>query len=353
VSAPRVQFATTADGFRIAYTASGEGYPLIWLPHFLASHVQLEWDFPQRYVYTTLGEHFRVVRLDNRGLGLSDRAADDISLPARILDLEAVAARIGCERFALVGIEGGGNLAAAFAAAYPERVSHLVFINWTPRFSEQTGVQRLSTLGLLMRRDWDMFTENIGTSSFGYDTPLAAGYARLVRSTLTQDMALRYGDELAAEDLVSALERLQCETLVLHSERNFYASEDSARLAAASAPGASMVTFPGALPDHIAAMLEAIVEFVAPPPPSAQPAVDDTSVVEATAFTGRELEILVRLARGLSNREIADVLFLSPRTVERHLENVYRKGGFRNRAEATAYAITNRLVDGVRPGGPA
>jgi pimeloyl-ACP methyl ester carboxylesterase/DNA-binding CsgD family transcriptional regulator len=334
-----VQFATTTDGFRIAYTSHGEGYPLFWLPHFLASHVQLEWDFPQRYVYSTLGEHFRVIRLDNRGLGLSDRAADDISLPARMLDLEAVAGRTGSDRFVLVGIEGGGNLAAAFAAAYPERVSHVVFINWTPRFSEETGVQRLSTLGLLMRRDWEMFTENIGSSSFGYDTPLATGYARLVRSTVTQDMALRYSDQIASEDLVPALERLQCESLVLHSERNFYAAEQAARLAAASAPGASLTTFPGSLPDHIGAMLQAIVQFAVPTPTTG------AVTAEAGTFTTREVEILVHLARGLSNREIGEALFLSPRTVERHLENVYRKGGFRNRAEATAYAVTNKLLD--------
>jgi pimeloyl-ACP methyl ester carboxylesterase/DNA-binding CsgD family transcriptional regulator len=343
VSAPRVQFATTHDGFRIAYTSTGDGYPLFWLPHFLASHVQLEWDFPQRYVYTTLSERFRVVRLDNRGLGLSDRAVDDIGLPARMLDVEAVADRAGCETFAVVGIEGGGNLAAAFAAAYPNRVSHLVLINWTPRFSEETGVQRLSTLGLLMRRDWEMFTENIGTSSFGYDTPLAAGYARLVRSTLTQAMAIRYGDQLTREDMVPTLERVQCETLVLHSERNFYASENAARLAAASAPGASLVTFPGALPDHIEAMLRAISEFVGMPASPDRPAAPG-SATESSLFTSRELEILQHLARGLSNREIADVLVLSPRTVERHLENIYRKGGFRNRAEATAYAVSNRLT---------
>ncbi len=347
VSAPRVQFATTTDGVRIAYTLTGEGYPLFWLPHFLASHVQLEWDFPQRYVYTRLGEAFRVARFDCRGLGLSDRGDPDTSLEARMADLTAVAERNGFERFALVGIEGGGNLASAFAAAYPARVSHLVLINWTPRFGEENGVERLNTLGILMRRDWEMFTENIGTSSFGYDTPLAAGYARLVRSAVTQDTAIRYGDQLAAEDIVPHLERVQCDTLVLHSEKNFYASEQSARQAAASAPGASLITFAGALPDHIGDMLDSIIEFVSPGATAPAGAGDRVGTDEDGArLTAREAEILGLLASGLSNREIAERLVLSPRTVERHLENLYRKAGFRNRAEATAYAFTNGLVGG-------
>ena len=350
MSAPRVQFATTNDGFRIAFTTTGDGYPLFWVPHFLASHVQLEWDFPQRYVYTRLGERFRVTRFDCRGLGLSDRAADDISLEMRMLDLRAVAEKNGYEKFALAGIEGGGNLAAGFAAAYPDLVSHLILINWAPRFAEENQVPRLNTLGILMRRDWEMFTQNIGTSSIGYDTPLAAGYARLVRSAVSQEMAIRYGDQLTAEDMVPVLDRLRCETLVLHSEENFYASEQSARLAAASAPGASLVTFQRGLADHITELLDTLADFVPPAQAVTQPAAPSAEPpapqeVEEGPFTARELEILTLLARGLSNKEMAERLTLSPRTVERHLENLYRKGGFRNRSEATAYAYTKGLLE--------
>jgi len=186
---PRVQFATTADGVRIAYTVTGEGPPLFWLPHFLASHVQLEWEFPQKFVYTRLAEQFTVVRFDCRGLGLSDRDVEDISLEARMRDLEAVARKIEAARFAVVGIEGGGNLATAYAVAHPERVSHLVLINWSPRFRDEASGARLSALGLLVRQDWEMLAQNIGGVAFGYDAPAAAGYARLVRASVHQPMA--------------------------------------------------------------------------------------------------------------------------------------------------------------------
>ncbi|HUR73042.1 MAG TPA: helix-turn-helix transcriptional regulator, partial [Sporichthya sp.] len=55
----------------------------------------------------------------------------------------------------------------------------------------------------------------------------------------------------------------------------------------------------------------------------------------------RELEVLVLLAEGLANKEIADRLYLSPRTVERHIANMTAKTGLRTRSELIAFAARN------------
>jgi pimeloyl-ACP methyl ester carboxylesterase/DNA-binding CsgD family transcriptional regulator len=345
---PKVQFATTSDGVRIAYTVSGSGPHLFWLPYFLASHVQLEWDFPQRFVYEYLANHFTVVRFDCRGLGLSDRDIDDISLECRMRDLDAVAVRIGAERFTLAGIEGGGNLATAYAAAHPERVSRLVLINWTARFRDEASGGRLRALDLLLRQDWEMLAQNIGGVVFGYDTPIAAGYARLIRASVEQPMAIRYGDAVVQEDMLPLLPTIAAEALVLHSEENAYASENSARTVAATLPNASFRMFEGGLPRHIYKLLNAIVEFAATDPsdePAALHAQSASAIPPPVGLTVRETEVLALVARGLSNREIAEQLVLSPRTIERHLENLYRKTGARNRAEATAYAFRAGITE--------
>jgi DNA-binding NarL/FixJ family response regulator len=62
-------------------------------------------------------------------------------------------------------------------------------------------------------------------------------------------------------------------------------------------------------------------------------------------LTRREAEVLGLLAQGLSNKEIAGVLWLSDRTVERHITGLYRKIGVERRSEATAFAFHHGLVD--------
>lgn len=59
---------------------------------------------------------------------------------------------------------------------------------------------------------------------------------------------------------------------------------------------------------------------------------DDATAL--SVLSSRETEVLAHLAEGLTDREIADALVISPRTVESHVSNVLRKLGVRNRAEA-------------------
>jgi DNA-binding CsgD family transcriptional regulator len=69
-----------------------------------------------------------------------------------------------------------------------------------------------------------------------------------------------------------------------------------------------------------------------------------TSPRYPAGLTQREVEILRLLPRGLSTPEIADTLFISPRTVQTHLTNLYAKLGVGGRAEAIAFAVGNGIV---------
>ena len=61
-------------------------------------------------------------------------------------------------------------------------------------------------------------------------------------------------------------------------------------------------------------------------------------------LTPRELEVLRLTARGMSNAEIADTLFLSRRTVHAHLRTIFRKLAVSNRSAATRVAIQHGLL---------
>ncbi len=57
-------------------------------------------------------------------------------------------------------------------------------------------------------------------------------------------------------------------------------------------------------------------------------------------LTAREAEVLLWISRGKQNREVSDILRISPRTVNKHLEQIFEKMGVENRASATAIAVT-------------
>ncbi len=61
-------------------------------------------------------------------------------------------------------------------------------------------------------------------------------------------------------------------------------------------------------------------------------------------LTDREVEVLRLLARGGTNRRIGEELFISPKTVGRHVENIYLKIGVSTRAGAALYAMEHRLL---------
>ena len=62
-------------------------------------------------------------------------------------------------------------------------------------------------------------------------------------------------------------------------------------------------------------------------------------------LTEREVEVLYHICKGLSNQEIAEVLFLSKRTVDKHRENLLSKTGVKNTAGLVIFAVKNGIVD--------
>ena len=105
-----------------------------------------------------------------------------------------------------------------------------------------------------------------------------------------------------------------------------------------------------ALGDEDAALMEfetaraALVELGAEPALAELDALVREPAGAAGPLTTRELEVVRLVATGLTNRSIAGELFLSEKTVARHVSNIFAKLGLSSRAAATAYAYEHGLV---------
>jgi DNA-binding CsgD family transcriptional regulator len=80
------------------------------------------------------------------------------------------------------------------------------------------------------------------------------------------------------------------------------------------------------------------------PVPAATPFVRDAAQVETLGVTPRELEILEHIAQGLSNREIAEKLFVSENTVKTHSSRLFDKLGARRRTQAVQLGKQRGLI---------
>ncbi len=122
-----IRFATTSDNVRLAWTVSGEGPALVkaanWLTHLEYDRQSPVW----RHWIEFFSRNFRYYRYDERGLGLSDHQAEDLSVATWAPDLETVVNAARPEKpFVLLGISQGCGPAMQYAADHPDDVSHLV-----------------------------------------------------------------------------------------------------------------------------------------------------------------------------------------------------------------------------------
>jgi predicted ATPase/class 3 adenylate cyclase/DNA-binding CsgD family transcriptional regulator len=88
---------------------------------------------------------------------------------------------------------------------------------------------------------------------------------------------------------------------------------------------------------HVALPIPTQGERSSSPTPASPPSYPD-------GLTAREVEVLRIVARGLTNEQVAELLVISPRTVDTHLTSIYSKIGVSSRAAATRYAIEHHLV---------
>jgi len=122
---PETRYAKSGD-VHIAYQVTGSGpIDVVLVPGFM-SHLDADWESPvATRLLQRLGSFCRLIRLDKRGTGLSDRVKIG-TLEERMDDVRAVMDAAGSQKAALFGYSEGGPMSLLFSATYPERTTALV-----------------------------------------------------------------------------------------------------------------------------------------------------------------------------------------------------------------------------------
>ena len=336
---PPVQYVKTSDGYDIAYAVSGQGRPVIWMPH-LFSHIQVYWN-EQTFIrgwLEALASRFQLIQYDGRGQGMSTRGVPkDMSLSDHVQDLEAVVERLQLERFVLIAVGWSGHVAIRYAVENSTRVQALVL----QACPIQGAGYEMTVFDELASRDWERFIRMI--AALGQPQDVASAINRL-KQTVTQVDHLALARAWMASDVRDLLTLLQVPALILHPRDYFSLPAEAAIELASSVAHSRLVMTDGATaPGDAVQGVIAIEAFLAELPSSRVNSLDAASLA-SPSLSHRELEVLRLLVAGRSNQQIADALVISLNTVRRHVSNVFDKTGAANRTHAAVYARDHGLA---------
>ena len=328
------RFCRSFDGVGLAYAIDGSGPPVVKASNWM-THLDYERQSPVwRHWVRELSRGRTLIRFDERGCGLSDRQFEGApTLDTFVGDLAAVVDAAGLERFTLLALSGGGATAIAYAVKNPDRVSRLVLYGtWARgRYRRDAGeTERARLLGELIRVGWGGTVPAFRQVFSSMYIPSAGEeqkrwYDELQQASSSGETAARLWESRNRTDVSEMAARVTQPALVLHARHDGAVPYEEGRRLASLLPGARFVTLDS--DNHILqeaepaweAFLSEVRAFLGDDEPAAAPSSD------LSELSRREQEVLTLVAAGLSNEQIGERLFLSTRTVERHLSNVYAK----------------------------
>ena len=335
------------DARRVAYEIRGDGPPLV-APAWWVSHLELDWQSAGfRRFWDGVADGHTLIRYDRLGVGMSDRTLrdSDLTLDAEVATLRALLDELEVERVSLIGGSTGSCTAVAFAAAFPERVERLVLYGSYPNGAAITAPGVSGAILAAVRAHWGLGSRLLSDMFLGgADAAEHERFARLQREAASAETAAALLGMVYRLDVSAHLPLVRQPALVVHRRDDRAVPYRLGREVAAAIPGATFVPLQGSAHFPWHGDTDSVVRACRAVLAAERPSPHQPSGPEQAPLSGREREILACVARGLSDREIAEQLVLSPHTVHRHVANIRRKLGRASRSAAVAEAARLGLL---------
>lgn len=247
----RISFTDSFDSTRIAFAVAGNGPPLVKVANYM-SHVEYDWDSPVwAHWLEEMTRGYTLIYYDERGQGLSDWDAEDVSFEAWVRDLEAVVDAAGVKRFPLFGMSQGGAVAVAYAARYPEKVTRLIVHGgyargWLKRDLTAEQLEEEQLMISLMRVGWGRenpaFRQVFAMQLFPEaTTEQLHALEEQMRISVSPNNAVRLESEMHRIDVRDLARQIKVPTLISHSREDAAVPFEEGRLLASLIPRAQFV----------------------------------------------------------------------------------------------------------------
>jgi DNA-binding CsgD family transcriptional regulator/pimeloyl-ACP methyl ester carboxylesterase len=234
---PPVQYARNGDAY-IAYQVIGDGPVDLFIMSGSMTHIEAAWE-QSRFVWTLrrLANSARVIIMDMRGSGLSDRAAKSLNVEDSVVDICAVLNAVGSKQAILMASCDGAPPICLAAERFAERVQGLILVN-----AMVQGARSPEFPWALPSHGYERIFENVkqewgGPYAMEFFVPDAdpefrQWWGKFLRLAASPGAALQSIQMMSAIDLSDVLPNVRVPTLVMHSRYNKVVRVESGRYVA-------------------------------------------------------------------------------------------------------------------------
>jgi len=223
------------------YIENGQGEPLILIHGLGGDHREWLMQIP------VFAQKFRVIVLDLRGHGETDKTGEKYSLPTFAKDVIGLLDKLGIDKAHFCGVSMGGIVTLQIVLSYPQRVKKLILVNTTARLNEQSAKVVSKWVELFRTKGFDAYFDQVIKDvfhpSFIEANPDLIKQIKEMSRNRDFQTVIKAAMGLQNFNFVDQLEKISVPTLIIHGEDDEVIPVEEAKLLHQKITNSKLVIF--------------------------------------------------------------------------------------------------------------